>query len=114
MKEGTNLQLVIKHKDTKEYLGNVGLHHLDQKNPELGIWIKKEAHGCAYGLEAITGVIEWAKQNLDFNYLKYPVDRHNIPSRKIPERNNGVIRREYLEKNTVGKELDIVEYWIYK
>ncbi|AIO19597.1 hypothetical protein KQ51_01723 [Candidatus Izimaplasma bacterium HR1] len=114
MKEGTNLQLVIKHRHTDEYLGNVGLHHLDTATPELGIWVKKDAHGIGYGNEAIVAIIEWAQKNIEFEYLKYPVDRGNISSRKIPERNNGVIKKQYVTKNAIGKELDIVEYWIYK
>ena len=114
MKQGTNLQLVITHRDTDEYLGNVALHDIDTITPELEVWVKKEVHGIGYGNEAIKGLIDWAQQHLDFTYLKYPVERHSIIGRKIPERYGGIIKKEYFTKNAKGKDLDIVEYWIYK
>lgn len=112
MEQNTNIQLVIIERRSREFLGMVGLHHVDRTNPELGIWVKKEAHGCAYGLEAVTGVVEWARENLVYDYMKYPVDRNNYASRRIAERNGGVIEKEYIDKNVLGKDLDIVEYWI--
>lgn len=114
MKAGTNIQQVIIHSHTREFLGAVGLHHTDSKFPELGIWLKKGAQGCRYGYEAISGLIEYAREHLDFDYLKYPVDKDNIPSRKIPERHNAEIELEYTMKNPAGKELNIIEYRIYK
>ncbi len=114
MEEGSNLQFVIKHKDTDEFLGNIGLHHIDTDTPEFGIWLKKGAHGCAYGYEAITALLEFARKNLEFKYIKYPVDRNNVPSRKIPLKLQAIAKKEYIMTNTIGKDLDIVEYWIYK
>ncbi len=114
MKKGTNIQQVIIHSHTREFLGAVGLHHVGSVTPELGIWLKKGAHGCRYGFEAISTLINYAKSNLDFEYLKYPVDKANIPSRKIPERYGAKIEKEYQIKNPLGKELNIIEYRIYK
>lgn len=114
MKEGTNIQQVIIHSHTREFLGAVGLHNVGSKSPELGIWVKKDAHGCRYGYEAIEALITYAKQHLEFDYLKYPVDKENIPSRKIPERYGAKIESEYAMTNPIGKELHIIEYRIYK
>lgn len=114
MKLGTNIQMVIIHSHTREFLGAVGLHHVDSVTPELGIWLKKGAHGCRYGYEAVSGLIDYAKENLNFTYLKYPVDKENVPSRKIPERQGAKIEEEYTIQNLVGKELNILEYRIYK
>ena len=113
MKAGTNLQLVIFQKSTHEFLGCIGLHNLEQAAPELGIWLKKSVHGKGYGLEAMTALIHWAQNNIDFEFLKYPVDKRNIPSRKIPEANGGILKREFKAVNLSGNELDEVEYWIY-
>jgi len=112
LKEGTNLQLVILDKVTSEFLGCCGLHNLNEREPELGIWLKKSAHRNGYGLEAITGIIEWTRLNMDFVHLKYPVDKNNYASRRIPEFFNGKLVKEYTHTNIMGKELDIVEYWI--
>lgn len=113
IKNGTNLQMVILSKSTEKFLGCSGLHNLNQKNPELGIWLKKEAHGNQYGYEAIKSLVSWARENIEFEYLKYPVDRNNYASRRIPEKLHGRIAKEYKSENINGGELDTVEYWIY-
>jgi RimJ/RimL family protein N-acetyltransferase len=113
LKKGINLQLVILEKDFEEFLGCAGLHDID-KEPQLGIWLKKSAHGNRYGLEAITAIKEWADENLDYEYLIYPVDQENIASRKIPESRGRKIVREYEKLNLSGNILNIVEYRIYK
>lgn len=114
LSNGSNLQLVILDLKTDEFLGCSGLHHANERTPELGIWLKKTAHNNAYGLEAIHAIIEWAKENVEFDYIKYPVDENNHPSRRIPEKHAGIQSKTYKHKNMIGKELDIVEYWIYK
>lgn len=114
LENGTNLQLVILRKDSKEFIGCAGLHHVGQIDPELGIWTKKASHGNGYGLEAITAIIDWAWSNIRFEYLRYPVDKRNYPSRRIAELNGGVAKKEYRHINQSGFELDEVEYWILK
>jgi RimJ/RimL family protein N-acetyltransferase len=110
---GTDLQVVILLKEDEEFLGHGGIHHVDTRTPELGIWIKLSAHGDGYGREAVTALAEWALENLEFDYLIYPVDRRNLPSRKIPESLGGRIEAEYEVTNESGDVLDIVEYRIY-
>lgn len=111
---GTTLQLVITINSTNEFIGCAGLHEIDSKRPELGIWLKKNAHGNGYGLKTITEMIKWSRENIDFEYLVYPVDKRNPASRRIPERNGGIIKREFKIINQAGFELDEIEYWIYK
>jgi [ribosomal protein S5]-alanine N-acetyltransferase len=110
LKDGVELKLVILKEETNEFLGCVGIHDLTGKTPELGIWLKKSAHGSKYGLEAITGVKNWAEANLDYEYLRYPVDLANIPSRKIPEALGGKVIREYEHKKINGNILYLLEY----
>jgi RimJ/RimL family protein N-acetyltransferase len=112
LKKGTNLEVVILAKDSQEFLGCAGLHALN-KEPTLGIWLKKSAQGNRYGLETITALKEWADENLDYEYLIYPVDKRNIASRKIPESLGGQIVKEYEKLNLSGNILHIVEYWIF-
>jgi len=112
LEDGTNLQLVIVNKISKEFLGCCGLHNLNATESELGIWLKKNAHGHGYGLEAIEGIVNWARTNMAVDTLKYPVDRKNIPSRKIPEHFKGKVSKEYKHLNMADEELDILEYWI--
>ena len=42
LKNGSNLQLIILKKPSNEFIGCAGLHRINTKNPELGIWTKKE------------------------------------------------------------------------
>ncbi|EKE21399.1 MAG: hypothetical protein ACD_7C00260G0004 [uncultured bacterium] len=113
LSEGSNLQLVILAKDSREFLGNAGLHNIDSKTPELSVWLKKAAHGKSYGKEAMTVVKKWADKNLKYDYILYPVADKNIASQKIPESLGGKIEREYDEKMMTGKTHHMIEYRIY-
>lgn len=79
----TDYVWAITLKETREFIGLVGLHNLKEAVPELGIWTKEEAHGNHYGREAVGGVLEFAGR-LGLKVLCYPVDRRNIASKKIP------------------------------
>ncbi len=114
MEKGKNIQLVIFKKDTGEFMGCTGLHDVEGKTPELGVWTKKSSHGNGYGREAITALFDWACENIKFDDILYPVDKRNIASRKIPESLGGIVVKEYKRKNSAGFELDMAEYRIYK
>lgn len=113
MKAGYNLQFVVLSKTTDEFLGNCGLHGKNKvKTPEIGIWLKKEAHGKAYGREAVRTLVNWSRKNLDLKYFIYPVDRRNIASCKIPESLGGKVIEESEMVNQKGKTLDCLVYKI--
>jgi len=112
-KDGSDLNVVVLLKENGEFLGRGGLHHINKETPELGIWIKKSAHGNGYGKEAMVALKEWADNNLKYKYILYPVAVQNHPSRKIPEFLGGEIKREYDEVNLSGKEIHLLEYRIY-
>lgn len=113
MTKGTDLNMSIFDKATSEFLGGVGIHNLQTDTPVLGVWIKKSVHGNKYGREAVTALKNWVDQNYDYKYITYPVDKRNIPSRKIAESLGGVIEAEYKKPNQAGRILDEVEYRIY-
>lgn len=113
MRKNADLIFAIVDKKTDEFYGVCGLHgEATPKQPILGIWLKKSAHGYQYGLEAIKQLAEWAKLNLIFDYLVYPCDKDNIPSRKIAEALNGKIFRTGQVKSMSGKILNEVAYKI--
>jgi [ribosomal protein S5]-alanine N-acetyltransferase len=114
LEAGKELQVVILVRATGEFIGHGGIHHVDSTTPELGIWIKKGAHGHRYGREAVTALSAWALGHLTFQYLKYPVDRRNIASRRIPESLGGRVEAEYELTGAAGNLLDLVEYHIYR
>lgn len=110
---GKTLNVTILDLQSGEFLGGGGINNVNTKTPELGIWIKKGSHGHKYGREAVIGLKEWAEKHLTYDYLRYPVDKRNIASRKIPESLGGIVDKEYKKMNQSGNELDMVEYLIH-
>ncbi|MEO1561084.1 MAG: GNAT family N-acetyltransferase [Cyanobacteria bacterium J06632_19] len=112
MKNEHELILVILEKESQEFLGCAGIHRVNSKHPEFGIWLKKNAHRNGYGLETVTAMKNWCEENLDCEYFTYPVDKENHPSRRIPEKLGGEIVRTYEKRNLSGRILNLVEYKI--
>lgn len=114
MSKGTELQLTIRRNDERrEFVGCAGLHHPDSQTPELGVWIAEPSQHQGFAFEAIEALCKWAADELECNFLKYPVDRANARSRIIPEMLGAEIEDEYIDITPTGKRLDAVEYWIY-
>lgn len=111
---GKELQLVVLDKNTRQFLGCVGLHRINTPVPELGIWFKKSAWGAGYGKESMLALKKWADANLNYEKIRYPVFKENLPSRKIAEFLGGKIAREFIGKNARGEENEEVEYFIEK
>lgn len=113
MSEGRDLVLAILRRDSEEFLGCCGFHMgKTVLTPELGIWLKRSAHGHRYGREAIHLLVAWAIEHVEFDSLVYPVDRQNIPSRKIPESLGGPIVDEEESTSMSGHTLDLLLYKI--
>ncbi len=114
MEKQLDLVMAITAKDGECFLGCCGLHKIHTPHPELGIWLKAAAHGHGYGLESVEGMVRWAQDRLDYEYLIYPVDERNLPSLRIPRRLGGQAFRAYERKNESGNLLRILVYRIYK
>ncbi len=111
---GTDIVFVAKLKNTNEFIGLMGLHDCNTPTPTLGIWTKMDAHGYGYGKEGMHAVIEYALNLPTTEYLIYPVDRRNCPSRNIPQSKGGIIVDRYHEHSTSGFPLEIIEYRIHR
>ncbi|AFZ57442.1 GNAT family N-acetyltransferase [Anabaena cylindrica FACHB-243] len=114
MQKGEDLIVVILKKDSQEFLGCSGIHKINSKSPQTGIWLKKSAHNQGYATEAIRSLKQWADDNLDYKYLRYPVDSENASSRRIVEKLGGQIYLKYKHINLSGRILNILEYRIHK
>ncbi|MDD5190501.1 MAG: GNAT family N-acetyltransferase [Dehalococcoidales bacterium] len=112
-REGNNLQLVVLDRKDRSFLGCAGIHNIDTNTPEFGIWLKKSAHGNSYGKEAIFALNKWADENLNYEYLLYPVTEENSASKRIPELLGGIASREYDDTNMSGVLQHVIEYRIY-
>ncbi|MEI6222689.1 MAG: GNAT family N-acetyltransferase [bacterium] len=113
LQQGKTLPLVILKKETEEFLGCLGLHNIDGKTPEMGIWTKQSAHGHGYGREAMAAVKHWADEHLTYDHLIYPVAEKNISSQKIPLSLGGKLVKEYDKTGMGGNFFHCLEYWIY-
>ncbi len=115
MEQGNELQVVVLDKETGEFLGCAGLHHLDTKHPELGLWFKKSAWGKGYGTETTQALKAFVEEHYTYEYLYYPVAKENNASRHIAEKLGGILQEEgRTTKNANGDPLEEVVYWIYK
>lgn len=113
MQDNVDLTFAITEKNLGEFLGVCGLHGKSSPHePVLGVWLKKAAHGHHLGQEAMKVLVEWARENLILNFMVYPCDRDNIPSRKIAESLNGKIFRTGEVKTMSGRILNEVAYKI--
>ncbi len=97
--EKTDYVFAITVTETSEFIGLVGIHNLKADIPNLGIWTKISSHGNHYGREAIGEIIELAK-TLNIKKILYPVDKRNIPSKKIPQYYNGKLIVKHKEVPT--------------
>lgn len=114
MKEGIQLFTVVLLKETDEFLGCLVLEDLDQKNIEMGGWLKGSAHGHRYGQEAAAALKDWADKNVEYDHILWPCAADNIPSRKLAESIGGKVQREYEKTTARGTVLPFVDYWIFK
>lgn len=107
---GDDFTFIIIHKDTEEFIGMGGVHHLRKPFPEFGIWTTKHSHGNHYGFEAIQAAYYYFSKK--YSGFIYPVDKDNIPSKKIPLRLGGILKKRIDQLNMGGKVLHIEEYFI--
>jgi RimJ/RimL family protein N-acetyltransferase len=112
MEAGTDLPLVVRLQATGEFLGVAGLHNLTSAEPEVGIWIKEQAHGCGYGREAVATAIAWASRELGVAGIIYPVVVENRASRRLAESLGGVLVGTRTMRKQSGAVFDQVVYRI--
>ena len=92
MQRGEELVCAVLDRNSGRFLGCAGLHELNAPAPELGIWIAVEAQGAGRGSEAVRALMQWGshrRKKIDF--FRYPVDRANLPSRRIAGNLGGTI-----------------------
>ncbi|MEM8885453.1 MAG: GNAT family N-acetyltransferase [Planctomycetota bacterium] len=113
MQRNQEFVCAIEERATGRFFGCAGVHELKGPMPEAGIWIAEEAQGSGRGLETITALRDWVRTHRpDASHLRYPVDRANVPSRRIAEKLHGTIENQRRRRTEDGRELDIIEFHI--
>ncbi|OBY74681.1 GNAT family N-acetyltransferase [Acinetobacter gyllenbergii] len=87
----TDRHFVLRNKQDQVFIGLIGVHHLDNPTPELGLWIREDYHQQGFAKEALFEVFKWASLHLSAQYFLYPVAIENQPSRKLAEFLGGTV-----------------------
>ena len=106
-------RLILRNDLPNRFAGCAGLHHPESPTPEIGIWLAEDSHRIGLGLKAVEVICNRAADEVECDYIRYPVDRANGPSRKIPESPGAEIEDEYGTITPDGRILNTVEYRIY-
>ena len=111
MKQGEMLLLAVFTKDNL-FVGSIEIHGLKEKQPELGIWIKKEFQQRGYAYEALHNVIKKVIDDFQKEWYVYEADIRNKGSIKLAEK--FIYHKENFDEFTTetGKELKLQKYII--
>lgn len=111
---GKEIVFAVVDKDSGEFFGCTGVHEIDTKTPEFGIWLKIGAQSQGYGREIVEAIKKWMDETIDYEYIKYPVATENSRSRALAESLGGVAGEEFDTHTQDGRVMREVEYKIYK
>jgi len=83
-KKGRAVELIAFSRQEDEFIGCVGISHTtDWGEFEINLWVKTSAQKQGYGREMCDMMIEWARQNVDLDYIVYSVTDGNVVSTKL-------------------------------
>ena len=112
MEQGNMLELVILTQEG-EFVGSMEAFGITKETPEIGLWLKRSAHGKGYGYEALRGLLDRLNATGKYQYFIYEVDVRNVPSIRLVERFH-FEKSGYEEIATEsGKTLKLQTYHIY-
>jgi len=110
-------QFVIAERNSKEILGDIGVHFLDidKKQVEIGITLAKKQQGKGFASETLKGIIHYLFNKLDKHRIIASIDPENMNSIKLFER-LGFIKEAHFRKSLLinGKWVDDLVYAILK
>ncbi len=111
-RKGTSVYFAIENKETKEFIGVVGVNSLDKDWPERHCWIRKDMQNKGYAFEAISAFMEWANKYLDYTIMYSSFDVTNKAMMHLNEKLGGVKGDEKPEPvlQESGKILNILYY----
>lgn len=88
-KEGLHLICSI-FNEQDLFVGSVEVYRLNEKWPELGIWICKDYWRQGYAYEALLGVMSFFRNNVGIKGFIYESDRRNPSSMNLAQKLQGV------------------------
>lgn len=79
MNQGNMFELMIVDQNEK-FVGSMEAFDLKEDEIEVGLWLKKDSHGCGYGYEALSGLVDFLNKNYPRPYYIYEADERNSAS----------------------------------
>ncbi|WCM71468.1 GNAT family N-acetyltransferase [Clostridium perfringens] len=104
-KEKTGIRWAIINKESKEFIGDIGLYNIDfySNNTEIGYTIEKNFWRKGVASECIKAIENFAFETLDMNIIIAMIDSNNISSIKLSEKlgfhRDGILREHYYNKS---------------
>ena len=94
------------------FIGCVEVHGLQEAEPELGIWIRKEYRQKCYAFEALWSVMRVVNEHFHKEWYIYEADIRNEGSIKLAEK--FICRKDSFDAFTTesGKELKLQKFLI--
>ncbi|WP_151982170.1 GNAT family N-acetyltransferase [Acinetobacter guerrae] len=87
----TDQHFVLRDKTTQKFIGLIGIHRIQTKTPEFGLWIREDQHAKGFAKEALKVIYDWGIVTFEADYFIYPVAEQNYASRKLVEGLGGII-----------------------
>jgi valyl-tRNA synthetase len=85
MENKEKIELVITNKVSGDVLGLISLRNLVSNQPEFGLWVREDYQRQKVATEAILGLQNWAKENLQYQTLVYCTHQENNTSKLFAE-----------------------------
>lgn len=95
-----------------DYIGNVGLHPINEEEAELGYFLNPQFHGQGYATKIASIFIERAR-NLGFKKLIATAALDNIASHRVLEK-NGFIKTGIIHSKTYENEVRVSAKFEFK
>ncbi|MFD1888225.1 GNAT family N-acetyltransferase [Paenibacillus wenxiniae] len=86
--ERQDLQLLLFHRQTGQFVGSSGLHAIDWqvRKFEIGYWVRTSYAGQGYISEAVRTITHFAVERLQANRIEIHCDASNTQSARVAER----------------------------
>jgi ribosomal-protein-serine acetyltransferase len=101
-------------KSDGQFLGAIGMHHIDWSVPrfEIGYWVRTSQQGHGYVTEAVNGLTQFAFERLKAVRMEIRCDAANRRSAAVAERAGYTLeaRLRYERRNAVGALADTLIY----
>lgn len=90
----------ILEKENNRLIGSIGLRNPEEHRMNIGLWIRADEHGKWYATEVYAALLDWARENVRYRFLRHALDPRNEASRKLAQKFGGILQDETDEKGS--------------